>query len=263
MHILAHPKMSSLYQLSVLCVFLADLGKLVYLDLSFRVSARMYHCFNYAVVCQYRWDCTAPDQNRQRYIPSERNRDALTATTDGNSLHIYRIPTLDASCYGPVTAIEYCYRYSTIAGSGQPTFNWTVLILEDTPRNKFVIDSIYFIISSLSVTSANCTNNGQIRTCCDRTNIERFDLSTPNFAFGVTESAQGNTHGATLQGFSDSLSQYMVDVQLFNRAEVTLSVGSTIRNMPTVQRGIRMLWFVIGKHQYSNTTEHGILSILL
>ena len=39
-----------------------------------------------------------------------------------------------------MTAIEYCYGYNPTAGSGQPTFNWTVLILEDTGSN-FVIDS--------------------------------------------------------------------------------------------------------------------------
>ena len=65
------------------------------------------------------------------------------------------------------------------------------------------------------------------------------------FAFGVTESAQGNAHGATLLGYSDSLFPYRV---LINRAEVSLSVGSTIIcSSPTVQRGIHMLWFVIGK----------------
>ena len=146
-----------------------------------------------------------------------------------------------------MTAIEYCYRYNTNAGSGQPTFNWTVLILEDTGSN-FIINGIYDIISRLPVNSANCTNDStQLRRCCDRTNIEGFDLSTPNFAFGVIESAQGNTHEATLLGFADALPQYMVDVVWLNRAEVTLSVGSTISNRSPVLRGIRMLWFVIGK----------------
>ena len=79
-------------------------------------------------------------------------------------------------------------------------------------------------------------------TCCDRTSIEGFDLSTPDFAFGVVESAQGNTHGATLLGFSDALPQYRVNALLFARAEVTQSIGSTIRNRSTVPRGIRMLW---------------------
>jgi hypothetical protein len=149
-----------------------------------------------------------------------------------------------------VNAIEYCYRYSTSAGSGQPTFNWTVLILEDS-GNDFIINSVYVILSRLPVDSENCTSDGQLHTCCDRNDIEGFDLLTPNFAFGVIESAQGNTHGATLLGFIDALPQYQVDVLLLSRAGVTLSVGSTIiRNRPTVPRGIRMLWFVIGKHQY-------------
>ena len=99
---------------------------------------------SYAVVCQYQWDCTAPDQNGRidsRYIPNERNHDALSAPTLGNSLYIFRVPTLDTTCFGPVTAIEYCYEYRANAGSGQPTFNWTVLILGDTGSN-FVINSI-------------------------------------------------------------------------------------------------------------------------
>ena len=207
-----------------------------------------------AVICQYRWNCTAPDQNGQRYIPNETDRGAETAPSAGDSLYIFRVPILDVSCYGPVTAIEYCYEYSTNAGSGQPTFNWTVLILEDT-GNNFVINSIYFILSHLPLDSANCTNDDEVHTCCDRTNIEGFDLPTLNFAFGVIESAQGSTHEAALLGFSDALPQYRVDVVPLNRAEVTLSIGSTIRNRSPVQRGIRMLWFVIGKHQYSSSHD--------
>jgi hypothetical protein len=147
-----------------------------------------------------------------------------------------------------VTAIEYCYRYTTNDGSGQPTFNWTVLILEDS-GNDFMVNSIYVILSRLPANSEKCTNNGQHRTCCDRNNIEGFDLPMSNFAFGVTESAQGNTHEATLLGFADALPQYRVDVILLTRTEVTLSIGSTIRDRSPVPRGIRMLWFVIGKHK--------------
>ena len=251
----------SLYQLSVLCIFLADLGKLVYLSESQQECTSNIQLFQYyyAVVCQYQWDCTAPDHNGQRYIPSERNRNAQNVPSVGGALYIFRASNLAASCYGPVTAIEYCYRYSTTAGSGQATFNWTVLILEDTGSN-FVIDSIYDITSRLPISSENCTNDGQLRrTCCDRTDIEGFDLSIPNFAFGVTELAQGNTHEVTLLGFSDALPQYSVNAILFARADVILSIGSTISNRPTMQSGIRMLWFVSGKHQYSNTTDHDIV----
>ena len=172
----------------------------------------------------------------------------FTSTTPNNVLHIYRVSNLGASCFGSVTAIEYCYRYSSTAGSGQPTFNWTVLILEDTGSN-FVINSIYFITSRLPEDSANYTNDGQLHTCCDRTSIEGFGLSMSNFAFGVIESAQGNTREATLLGFSDALPQYRVGVPQLTRAEVTLSIGSTIRNGQATDRGIRMLWFVIGKHK--------------
>jgi hypothetical protein len=78
------------------------------------------------------------------------------------------------------------------------------------------------------------------------TNIETFMLPS-NFIFGVINSAQGNTPGVTLLGFHES--EYAVDVVLRNRAEVTLTVGSTIlNNRQTVLRGIRMLWFVVGKY---------------
>ena len=145
-----------------------------------------------------------------------------------------------------MTGIEYCYRYSTIAGAGQATFNWTILILEDAGSN-FVINRTYDIQSSLPANGVNCTSSGSQVTCCDRTNIDRFDLSM-NFIFGVTESAQGNSHGATLLGYHDSLSQYRVATVLLNKAGLTLSVGSTVFSAPVAQRGVRMLWFIIGKH---------------
>ena len=80
------------------------------------------------------------------------------------------------------------------------------------------------------------------------THIENFILPS-NFIFGVTESAQGNTNGVTLLGFHEI--EYEVDVLQLNRVGLTLSIGSTIMNIngPTVLRGIRMLWSVIGKHK--------------
>ena len=208
----------------------------------------------FTVICQYQWGCTTrPDHNRQRYIPDERNRDALTVETVGRSLYIFNASNLDASCYGPVTAIEYGDSDRDMAsggsstGGGQAMFNWTILILEAT-GNDFVINSIHFITSHLPVSSANCTNNGDQVTCCNRNNIDGIHLSTSSFAFGVTESAQGNTHGATLLGFFDALTEYRISAIVFNKNEETISIGKTIRNRPPVPRGICMLWFVIGKH---------------
>ena len=206
----------------------------------------------HVVVCQYQWSCTAPDENGEQYIPTDRdwmNGDALTALTASGVVHIYRVPNLGTSCYGHVTAIDYCYRYNAAAVTGQVIlFNWIVLILKDA-GNNFVISSIYVIQSNGSVGGASCTvNNGRQVTCCDRTNINGFDLPQ-NFIFGVTESAQGNAAGAILLGFHDSLPKYQVDVVLLNKAEVTLSVGSiiAIHSSQTTKRGIRMLWFVIGE----------------
>ena len=193
------------------------------------------------------WTCTAPDKNREQYIPSARemNCTALAALTESGVLLIYRVPNLGTNCYGQVTAIEYCYGYNASAVTGQVTFNWMILVLKDT-GSSFEISSTYIIESRDSVGGASCTSSGGQVTCCDRTNINGFDLPQ-NFIFGVTESSHGNTAGATLLGFYDSLPQYQVDVILFNKAEVTLSMGSTIHSSPTIKRGIRMLWFVIGK----------------
>ena len=169
----------------------------------------------------------------------------LTSTTPNNELYIYHVPNLNASCYGTVTAIEYCYRYSqTVAGSGQVTFSYTVLILEGAGFN-FLINRTYTIQSHGSVGSPHCNRSGDQVTCCDVTNIENFILPS-NFAFGVT-SDQGNTNGVTLLGFHQL--EYGVDVGLLNTAGLTLSVGSTIWNGLTAPRGIRMLWFIIGKHK--------------
>ena len=197
-----------------------------------------------AAFCQYQWACTEPDGNGEWYIPSERDCNAPSVTTGDNLLHIYCVSNLDASCYSPVTAIEYCYRYSNNAGSGHPLFNWTALILEDTGSN-LRISSIYVLHSLGSRGSASCTNSGNQVTCCDVTNIDRFDLPMPNFIFGVTESAQGNSHNAALLGFADALPQYQVDTILLNKAGLTLSVGSTLSSASTLKRGLRMLWFVI------------------
>ncbi len=143
-----------------------------------------------------------------------------------------------------MTAIEYCYIYNTSAGSGQSTFNWTVLILEDA-GSDFVINRTYLIQSFGSMGSATCTSSGDYITCCDVTSTESFDLPM-TFIFGVTESAQGNTHNAALLGFADALSQYRVGTLILPKGALNLSVGSSVLRSSLVPRGVRMLWFVIG-----------------
>ena len=80
------------------------------------------------------------------------------------------VSTLDASCYGLVTAIECCYRYTiSAAGSGQVTFSYTVLVLEDAPGNNFLINRTYTIQNRGSVGSPwpHCDRSGDQVTCCD------------------------------------------------------------------------------------------------
>ena len=154
---------------------------------------------------------------------------------------------MNANCHGEVTAIEYCYQYS-VSGEGDAVFNWTVLILEES-GDSFMITNVYVIQNHPRlVSSENCTNvgGGQV-TCCDATHISGFVLPM-NFVFGVTEADQGNTHGATLLGFFDGFSQYMVDTTQLSKAGLSLSVGTTVLRVPVIQRGLRMLWFIIGKY---------------
>ena len=84
--------------------------------------------------------------------------------------------------------------------------------------------------------------------CCDREYVSNFNFQTNNFVFGVTESTQGNTHGARLLGFFESQPEYIVHTLLISTVGQTISVGSSlIRPNTGVQRGLRMLWFVLGK----------------
>ena len=194
------------------------------------------------------WACTEPDSNGQRYIPNERGRLDVMVSTSNNELYIYRVGDLMENCRGEVTAIEYCYQYDLINGAGEAVFNWTVLILEDAGTTSFRITNLYDIISHPdSLSGERCsTGSGNTRKCCDSEDISSFTLPM-NFAFGVTGSSQGNTRGATLLAFADSLSQYQVDTILLNKDGLSLSVGSTVRRSSVDQRGLRMLGFVIGK----------------
>ena len=167
--------------------------------------------------------------------------------TDGRPINLFRVQTLDTDCAGEVTAIEYCYRYSTTAiGQEEAFFNWTVLILEET--DVFTITRIYGIESRPdSLSEVDCVNTADtVVNCCDREDISNFNLQQNNFIFGMTESAQGNTRKATLLGFSASLPEYIVDTVLIVKDGQTIDVGSTLPKPEVVQEGLRMLWFVTG-----------------
>ena len=168
--------------------------------------------------------------------------------TTTNTIRIYRVENLNGNCLGEVTAIEYCYQY-TVSGQGVAVFNWTVLILENSQGGNFRITNLYAIDSRPdSLDSEGCMNinNGLMRRCCDVEQISGFNLSE-NFVFGVTGPSQGNTHSASLLGYHESLSQYLVDTQLQNIAGLSLFVGSTVHRMLPVQQGLRWLWFVVGE----------------
>ena len=204
-------------------------------------------------VARYQWTCTQADDNEygEIYIPSVReygeSNSVLTGSTNGHIIRIYRVQSLSAECYGEVTAIEFCYEYYPV-GSGEPVFNWTVLILEET--NVFTITGIISIESHPNADNgAICMSTGVgLTECCDREYVSSFNIQTNNFVFGLTQSAQGNTHRATLLRFFESQLDYTVDTLLIAAVGQTISVGSTLlRPNNGVQRGLHLLWFVIGK----------------
>ena len=190
-------------------------------------------------------------------MPSVRDRGVDTGSTTTNVIHFYRVGYLNQDCSGEVTAIEYCYEYD-VSGAGEAVFNWTVLILEYIGTSSYSISNTYTIESRPdSSSSVNCSaaSNGR-KECCDVDQINGFNLPD-TFVFGVFGPSQGNTHNATLLGFHDILQQYQVTTMLLSSAGLSLSVGSsislsyisTLRPSDQVdQRGLRMLWFVIGKN---------------
>ena len=195
----------------------------------------------YTGSAMYMWNCTEPDADGLRYIPGVRDRNVDTANTVGNELNIYQLlPNLCDDCYGRVVAIEYCYQFSTTE-KGPAVFNWTVLIMDPNEN-----DSRFTILDTISIEScsddANCSETGKF---CDVTNSFTHLNLTRKFAFGVTESSQGNTHSASLLGYHEGQSEYLVNTVQQDRAGRPLSVGSTVANNSLVWRGVRMLWFVV------------------
>ena len=194
-----------------------------------------------------------PDDNRERHIPGIEigfGSNIVPELTAGDVVNIYRVPNLNSDCT-EVTAIEYCYRYST-AGQEEPVFNWTVLILEEN-SNSFIITRIISIESHPNLLDADhCINVGGGRTgCCDREDFNSFSVVTDNsfmFVFGVTESAQGNTREAALLGAHPSQHEYVVNTLRIFIGGRTIAVGSTLTKLLQGQQlGLRLLQFVIGK----------------
>lgn len=144
--------------------------------------------------------------------------------------------------------IKYCYKhkYTSTDVHVPIAFNWTVLILKESDSN----DQISFIIlDTITIQSCSVASKECAEMCCDATNVAGINLSM-NFTFGVTESSQGNTPGVTLLGFHDTkYPEYRVETLILSKSTgMNLSMGALVPS-PQVEpnRGLRMLWFVVGK----------------
>ena len=200
-------------------------------------------------VADYEWACTEPNDAGERYIPNITDREDQLASTGRDVIIIYSIEGLEGSCYGRVSRIKYCYSYNK-SSSGSSVFNLTVLILDRRDNSSFTIVNKIILVSYPNSGTTKCTNT----TCCDINKVSDLSLSYgSSFDFGVLQSSQQNTH-TDLWGFQDSLEQYRVNVIQLNRNgdSRNLSVNSTLtfENTDMANRGLRMLWFILGKHQF-------------
>ena len=178
-----------------------------------------------------------------------RNFDDGSVPSARDTVYIFHVEDIDEDedCHGVVTAIEYCYQYKKTEQQELKVFNWTVLILEDIGRKTFNITKIYGIES---VNSTNCTRDSEFGqyTCCDRNTITDFEFPRCGFTFGVAEVPHKNNSSAKLLSFPDSFKDYTVETIVLDRARVdSFTIGSSVPTDNAIPRGLRMLWFVIGK----------------
>ena len=207
------------------------------------------------VLAEYQWNCSEPNKHGERYIPGVReySSDVEINVINEHEIRLHRVENLTVVCTGEVTAIEFCYRYYSTE-PGEAIFNWTVLFLKEE-SGSFKVTKVYSIKSRPnSLPENDCQNDTRVPgtiKCCDRENITSFDLDLQrnDFIFGVTESAQGNTHNVALLGFHSSLPEYNVDTMLVSKAALmmNISVGYVLPKPSGARRGLHMLWFVIGQ----------------
>ena len=194
------------------------------------------------------WKCANMSQG-QKSLPDIQQELVLTQPKEQSiigSFYLFHLPShLSTSCNGVLSALKYCYQYeNTTISVNEAVFNWTVSI----------VDKDFVIVEKIAIEShpseLNCHKHNGQQICCDTTQvIDLVEVPKEKFAFGVTASAQGNTHSATLLAFHGSLSEYLVNASIFPRVNQVLTKGSRLnvdaRLVSPV--GIRYLWFLIGK----------------
>lgn len=202
------------------------------------------------VKANYEWKCTEP-VNGQRYIPSVRNTAMDAAESVGDNLYVIPVEGSElesGACYGAVFTVEYCYFCPSTAA----TFKWALYLLEEVQGGvipEYLIKDSIPLESHFTGDTSACNNN----LYCDKTEV-RFQLRK-GFVYGITAD-EGNTPGVNLAAYHDALQQYWVDsFRIPKDEDLNLEVGSTFstRN-PSIKRGLRMLWFAIGKFHYLGST---------
>ena len=156
---------------------------------------------------EYSWNCASNGKGQNRIPDLDIYKSREIDFSNRNTLYIFSLSHLNDSCYGTITAIDYCYEYN---GAG---FNWTVLLLS----NHFTVIETFHIENHSSIRQSYSI--GGIAFQCDRIYIDGFDLPKgTDFLFGVTDSFEG---GASLLAFHDTL--YMVDAIVMPKVDKRIS----------------------------------------
>ena len=168
---------------------------------------------------------------------------SLRLSVSHDDVYIFPVPST-LNCSGTVSAVQYCYRGSTL-GTEQSIFR---LLIMQRSGSTFSITNTVMVRST--PTNPICTSKlvffGTVNYCCDTLTLDmgdQFSLPASNFAFG-TISING------LFAYLPTVTPLDMDHYRFDQSAVSTTVGSTISvgtgNLRS-DRTVRLLQFYLSK----------------
>ena len=168
---------------------------------------------------------------------------ATPKVTQLNQMFIYSwSPTVQATCPGAVTKLEYCYQRIAVQTITIPIF--TLVFLKPDIRGFRVTHTINVAAGDLN----SCTMRGGVNTCCETKVLERleqFRVPSISTAFGIYAVGKNRILGYSV-GQEDSVTGYQLAIDLMDDGLVRVAANDTA----TVE--YRMLNLISGKWQYNS-----------
>jgi hypothetical protein len=202
----------------------------------------------------YEWSCSNLDSNNSYSLPDLEilndqqnvfnNRHSIVPTFR-DELLVFPLPST-LNCGGTVSAVRYCYSsFDFELGSEKLIF--TLLTLEQNGQN-FIIRNVINATSTPTVDI--CTEQDmdfEQRYCCDTLQLDaanKFNLPTPNFAFGIIGRADQLGLGDLFT--FDNNSPY--EVEHYRPSSADVAVGNTISvGSLSTDRQLTLSKFIISK----------------